>query len=117
MHQIKFSTCAFFYPFWDILCGGITIDFSLGELEEFENRTANSHFANMNFLANGCILQKNARKQTPLKIQFYFQDYITLPTSTISKAKKRHCFFFMSHSHSLWLLAGNLLPDYQIALT
>ena len=73
--------------------------------------------ANMNFLANGSILLKNARKQTPLKIQFYFQVNITLPTSTISKAKKRHCFFFMSNIHSLWLLAGNLLPDFQIALT
>ena len=73
--------------------------------------------ANMNFLENDCMLEQNARKQTPLKIQFYFQDTITLPTSTISKAKKQHCFFFMSHSHSLWLLAGNLLSVYQIALT
>ena len=73
--------------------------------------------ANMNFLENDCMVEQNARKLTPLKIQFYFQDNITLPTSTISKAKKRHCFFFMSHIHSLWLLAGNLLPDFQIALT
>ena len=73
--------------------------------------------ANMNFLENDCMLEQNARMQTPLEIQFYSQDNITLPTSTISKAKKRHCFFFMSHSHSLWLLAGNLLPDFQIALT
>ena len=62
--------------------------------------------AKMNFLENDCML----------KIQFYFQVNITLPTSTISKAKKRHCFFFMSHIHSLWLLAGNLLPKFQIAL-
>ena len=49
--------------------------------------------ANMNFLENDCMLEQNARKQTPLKIQFYFQVNIILPTSTISKAKKRHCFF------------------------
>ena len=29
MHQIKFSTSAFFSPFRDILSGGIKIDFSL----------------------------------------------------------------------------------------
>ena len=28
MHKIKFSTCAFFSPLQDILCGSITIDFS-----------------------------------------------------------------------------------------
>ena len=28
----------------------------------------------LNFLANGCILGQNARKETPFKIQFYCQD-------------------------------------------
>ena len=32
----------------------------------------------LNFLANGCILGQNARKETPFKIQFYFQDHIHL---------------------------------------
>ena len=44
------------------------------------------------------MLEQNARKQTPLKIQFYSQLNITLPTSTISKAKKQHCFFHVSFS-------------------
>ena len=32
----------------------------------------------LNFLANGCILGQNARKETPFKIQFYCQDHIHL---------------------------------------
>ena len=32
----------------------------------------------LNFLANGCILGQNARKETQFKIQFYCQDIINL---------------------------------------
>ena len=32
----------------------------------------------LNFLANGCVLGQNARKETPFKIQFYCQDNIHL---------------------------------------
>ena len=32
----------------------------------------------LNFLANGCVLGQNARKETPFKIQFYCQDIINL---------------------------------------
>ena len=58
--------------------------------------------ANMNILANGCILEQNARKETPIKIQFYFQDNITLPTNTFSKAWLWHWCFFMDHFHSIF---------------
>ena len=36
----------------------------------------------LSFLANGCILGQNSRKLTPLKIQFYYQDIITLTINT-----------------------------------
>ena len=32
----------------------------------------------LHFLANGCVLGQNARKETPFKIQFYCQDNINL---------------------------------------
>ena len=48
----------------------------------------------MNFLENDCMLEQIARKQTPLKIQFYIQDNITLPTNTFINAWEWHQFDF-----------------------
>ena len=60
----------------------------LGELEQFENPTANSQFASKYEFSGKWLhpIEKCKKKQTPLKIQFYCQDNITLPTSTFSKA-------------------------------
>ena len=47
MQQIKFSTCAFFFHFgtFCVVVLQLILASKLGELEEFENRTANSQFA------------------------------------------------------------------------
>ena len=53
-----------------------------------------SNHGNCNFLANGCFVGQNSRKETPLKIKFYYQDIINLPVKTFSKAWKWHRFYF-----------------------
>jgi hypothetical protein len=84
----------------------------LSELEQFENLAANGLFMYKieNFLANGCVLGQNARKETPFKIQFYCQDNINLLSAPFLKLINGICLFFC-------LLAGNLQPNFQIALT
>ena len=70
----------------------------------------------LNFLANGCGLGPNARKGTPFKIQFYCQGTINL----LSAPFLNHINgigFFLFISSPLCLLAGNLQPDFQIAVT
>ena len=64
----------------------------------------------LHFLANGCVLGQNARKETPFKIQFYCQDNINLLSAPFLKLINGICLFFC-------LLAGNLQPNFQIALT
>ena len=49
---------------------------------------------NCNFLANGCFVEQNSRKETPLKIKLYFKDFSNLPINTFSKAWKWHRFDF-----------------------
>ena len=49
---------------------------------------------NCNFLEKGCVMAENSRKETPLKIQFYYQDIINLPIKTFSKAWKWQPFDF-----------------------
>ena len=49
---------------------------------------------NCNFLANGCFVGQNSRKETPLKIKFYYQNIINLPVKTFSKAWKCIGFIF-----------------------
>ena len=68
------------------------------------------------FLVNGCSLGPNARKGTPFKIQFYCQGTINL----LSAPFLNHINgigFFLFISSPLCLLAGNLQPDFQIAVT
>ena len=43
---------------------------------------------NCNFLANGCSVEQNSRKETPLKIKLYYKDFSNLPINTFSKAWK-----------------------------
>ena len=71
----------------------------------------------LNFLANGCVLGQNARKETPFKIQFYCQDNIILLSAPFLNLINGIGLFFLPHFHPLCLLAGNLQPDFQIALT
>ena len=51
---------------------------------------------NFIFLANGNILGQNLRKLTPLKIQFYCQENITLPINTFFIAWQWHQFDLVS---------------------
>ena len=71
----------------------------------------------LNFLANGCVLGQNARKETPFKIQFYCQDNIILLSAPFLNLINGIGLFFLPHFHPLCLLAGNLQPNFQIALT
>ena len=62
----------------------------------------------LNFLANGCVLGQNARKETPFKIQFYCQDNITRPINTFFNAWQWHQFDLVSFLLCLlsnWLFA------------
>ena len=38
---------------------------------------------NSPFCAKGCVLEQNSKKETTLKIKFYYQCIITLPLTTI----------------------------------
>ena len=62
----------------------------------------------LNFLANGCVLGKNARKETLFKILSYFQDNINLLSAPFLNLKNGIGLFFLSHFHPYALLAGNL---------
>ena len=68
------------------------------------------------FWAKGCFVEQNSRKETPLKIQFYFQDNINLFSEPFLNLLNGICFFY-PHFHPLCLLAGILQPDFQIAVT
>ena len=54
--------------------------------------------ANMNFLENDCMLEQNARKQTPLKIQFYFLEMSSYPLAPFLKLRNGIVFFHVSFS-------------------
>ena len=58
----------------------------------------------LNFLANGCVLGQNARKETPFKIQFYCQDNINLLSAPFLNLINGICLFFLPHFHPLCLL-------------
>ena len=63
-------------------------------LQGESKKTGISNNGNCNFLAYGCFVEQNWRKETPLKIKFYFHDTIILPIKTFSKAWKWHWFDF-----------------------
>ena len=59
----------------------------------------------LHFLANDCVLGQNARKETLLKIQFYYIYSITPPKESFSRAWKWHGFDFgliFTHLHAIW---------------
>ena len=60
---------------------------------------------------------KMQESRPPLKFNFTASTTSPYPQAPFLKLINGIVFFFMSHIHSLWLLAGNLLPDFQIALT
>ena len=66
----------------------------------------------LNFLANGCVLGQNARKETPFKIQFYCQDNINLLSAPFLNLSNGIGFFLL-HFYPLCLLGGNLLPNFS----
>ena len=47
-------------------------------------------YQKQSFLAKGCVIEQDARKQTLLKIQFYCLYNITLPIGTFFKAWQWH---------------------------
>ena len=72
---------------------------------------------NSPFLANGCVKKQNARKQTPLEMEFYCQYYITLPIGTFFKAWQWHCLNCGLTFTHFYLVTSDLLPNFLIAVT
>ena len=70
----------------------------------------------LNFLANGCILGQNARKETPFKIQFYCQGNIHLLSESFLNLINGIGLFFTLYNLVISTL-GYLQPDFQIAVT
>lgn len=67
----------------------------------------------LNFLANGCILGQNTRKETPFKIQFYCQDIINLLFAHFLNHINGISLFFLPHFHALCLLAGKFAARFS----
>ena len=69
------------------------------------------------FLTKGCIVAQNSRKQTLLKIQFYFQTIPTQPITTFLKSWKWHRFNIGLNIKLFCFVSCNLPPNFVIALT
>ena len=69
------------------------------------------------FLAIGCVLEQNLRKETPLRIQFYCQNIMTLPIETISKAWQWYSFDFGINFTHFYIVTSNLLPNFLMAVS
>ena len=69
------------------------------------------------FLAKGCIVAPNSRKQTPLKIRFYFQTNINQPINTFFKSWQWHQFNIGLTITLFCFVTCNFLPNFIIALT
>ena len=69
------------------------------------------------FLTKGCIVAQNSRKQTLLKIQFYFQINLIQPITTFLKSWKWQWFNIGLNITLFCFVSCNLLPDFVIALT
>ena len=72
---------------------------------------------NSPFWAKGCIVAQNSRKQTPLKIRFYFQTNINRPINTFSKSWEWHQFTIGLTITLFCFVNCNFLPNFVIALT
>ena len=94
------------------MSGGIKIDFSFKIEWVRAIWKSGSQMAclptKLNFLANGCVLGQNARKETPFKIQLYLTNNIALPKDTFSRAWQWHWF-------DLGLIYTFLLADWWFA--
>ena len=69
------------------------------------------------FLAIGCVLEQNLRKEIPLRIQFYCQNIMTLPIETISKAWQWYRFDFGINFTHFYIVTSNLLPNFLMAVS
>ena len=69
------------------------------------------------FLAIGCVLEQNLRKEIPLRIQFYCQNIMTLPIETISKAWQWYSFDFGINFTHFYIVTSNLLPNFLMAVS
>ena len=69
------------------------------------------------FLTKDCIVAQNSRKQTPLKIRFYFQTNINRPINTFSKSWEWHQFTIGLTITLFCFVNCNFLPNFVIALT
>ena len=69
------------------------------------------------FLTKDCIVAQNSRKQTLLKIQFYFQTIPTQPITTFLKSWKWHRFNIGLNIKLFCFVSCNMLPNFVIALT
>ena len=67
--------------------------------------------------AKACNVEQNSRKETPLKIQFYFQTNLTQPITTFLKCWKWHWFNIGLNITLFCFVSSNLLPNFVIALT
>ena len=79
-------------------------------------RTEKFH-GNCIFLANRCVLEQNLRKETPLRIQFYCQNIMTLLIETFSKAWQWHWFDFGNNFTHFYIVTSNLPPNFLKAVT
>ena len=66
----------------------------------------------LSFLAKGCVIEQNARKQTLLEIQFYFPAYPLGPILKLGNGMV--CGLTFSH---FYRVTFNLLPNFLIAVT
>ena len=71
----------------------------------------------LHFLAIGCVLEQNLRKEIPLRIQFYCQNIMILPIETFSKAWKWHWFDFGINFTHFYIVTSNLLPNFLMAVS
>ena len=69
------------------------------------------------FLAIGCVLEQNLRKEIPLRIQFYCQNIMTLSIETISKAWQWYRFDFGINFTHFYIVTSNLLPNFLMAVS
>ena len=69
---------------------------------------------NSPFYIEGCILQQNSRKLTPLRIQFYCQYIITQPKNTFFNAWQWHHFGMLTNKGCVGWLAEILKAARQL---
>ena len=91
----------------------------LSEKCKFHKKNSVKRKLNKNspFCAKACNVEQNSRKETLLKIQFYFQTIPTQPITTFLKSWKWHRFNIGLNIKLFCFVSCNLLPNFVIALT